>query len=457
MAPPVTPKSLALSAEHTFGHSESVSHPWNLLAGQLRLKKLSYAANAADEAEILFDQAGEFLGGGPLSYDRLAAFRVINPFPWPLSDLVELEFDACELKRWNLEGAVHVSNKTSGQRLPHQLAATMRGKKVLVDLAVGPNETIDLLIEPGDSTAEAIDVRTILPDATRDIRVNDVDVPPAKLRTKFVGIQWTAPQGITHWIDLATGQSLIDADGELSPFTISASRLCAKMDGQIQRAGRRKLGRNRNGLEAEWNRSRLLRAVSGFKGEHLNGVVLDYTMPGFEFLQVTLSAHKHRPRVDIEMRMHKIGTWDAENVYLALPFSSGPGAELWLDRGAAMRPGKDQLPGTLIDYYGVQDGFAWCKPKYGVAVAQLDSHLIQLGPLQYGVRDLAGEVPANWRSSNVHAWLMTNYWDTNFSPELGGFYSFRFSILWGESLSDPSNALRACRDSTMGLRAIRLR
>jgi hypothetical protein len=450
-------QSLALAAEHTFGHSDSVSHPWNHVASQLRLKKLSYIAEAADQAEVLIDQAGDLLGGGALSYNRSTVFRAVNPYPWPVRDLVELELEACELKRWKLEGAVRVVRKASGLVLPHQLELTMRGKKALVDLTLGANESVDLAIEPDDRAVEEVDLRPRVPDRTRDLRVNNADVPPTRLATEWVEIQWASQEGIIGWRDLKTGKELIDAEAGANPFTLRASRLHSKMDGPTQCLARKKLGRNRNGRDAEWGRSRLLRAISGSQGEHVDGVVLDYEMPGFEMLQVLLNARKREPRVDVEVRMHKIGTWDVENVYLSLPFSAGPGAELWFDRGMAMRPGHDQLPGTLLDYCGVQDGFAWCAPRFGIAVAQLDSHLIQRGPLEYGVRDLVGEVEGNSRPGDIYAWLMTNYWETNFSPEVGGFYSFRFSVLWGEHLSEASKALEACRSATTGVRAVHLR
>jgi hypothetical protein len=199
-----------------------------------------------------------------------------------------------------------------------------------------------------------------------------------------------------------------------------------------------------------------VRVLPDLTGEHLAGVLLDYEMTGFEMLQVRLSAFKRQPRVDVEVVMHKLGTWDAENVYIALPFSAGPASPLWLDRGFPLQPGKDQFPGSLIDYYGVQDGLGWSDSKFGVAVAPHDSHLVQTGPLDYGVRQLAGDVPADWRPQCVYAWAMTNYWETNFSPELGGFYSFRFSVSWGPELADPKAAMHACRAMTTALPPIRL-
>ena len=40
--------------------------------------------------------------------------------------------------------------------------------------------------------------------------------------------------------------------------------------------------------------------------------------------------------------------------------------------------------------------------------------------------------------------------------ELGGFYTFAYSVMWGEELRDPATALRACRDANAGLNAFRM-
>jgi hypothetical protein len=30
--------------------------------------------------------------------------------------------------------------------------------------------------------------------------------------------------------------------------------------------------------------------------------------------------------------------------------------------------------------------------------------------------------------AHAYAWLMTNYWETNFGADLGGFHEFRFTV-----------------------------
>jgi len=227
-------QSLALFAEHTFGHSASVSAPWNLLAQQLRLKKLGFAADAADRAQVLLDEASDALGGGALAFDQAPNFRVINPFRRPLRDLVALEMEHGEARRWGLTGTLRVICPQTGKILPHQSVPSLRGMKLLVDLTLNAGQSIDLAIEPAEAAPAQMDLRPKLPDGVRDVHDNSDDVPPVALRTDHVEIRWSAPQGITGWTDLTSGQKLINTAAGALPFTVVASRLPADRTGRSQ-------------------------------------------------------------------------------------------------------------------------------------------------------------------------------------------------------------------------------
>jgi hypothetical protein len=169
-----------------------------------------------------------------------------------------------------------------------------------------------------------------------------------------------------------------------------------------------------------------------------------------------IDARMNEPRVDASVRFHKESHLDPENVYLALPFVAGERSRIWLDKcGAAVRPGRDQIPGTCMDYFSIQEGVAVVAPDFGIAIASPDGHLMQLGPLDPGPRRVAGDA-APGGPERLYAWLMTNVWETNFTPDLGGFYEFRYAIAWGPDLADPAVALERCRDMNQAIRCLRL-
>ncbi len=174
-------------------------------------------------------------------------------------------------------------------------------------------------------------------------------------------------------------------------------------------------------------------------------------------------------RVDVAVRLHKDSVWEPENVYLSLPFTAGAHEQLWLAKagalevGAAVRPRIDQIPGTLTDYYALDDGFALVTDEpagsgMGISVAMPDCHLLQVGPLAFGERLLAGDPRLADDPQHIYAWLMNNFWETTFAASLGGFHEFRFSVRWGSGLAThrdsqvPAHrALSACRTAADGL------
>ncbi len=79
-----------------------------------------------------------------------------------------------------------------------------------------------------------------------------------------------------------------------------------------------------------------------------------------------------------------------------------------------------------------------------VMIATPDSNLIQLGSLDHGERLLMGDPRLADDPAHAYAWLMTNYWETNFGAQLGGFHEFRFTLECGEGRGGsvmPSNQL----------------
>jgi hypothetical protein len=258
---------------------------------------------------------------------------------------------------------------------------------------------------------------------------------------------------LLEWRDEKSGRPLCRNPHEA--FVLEMNRSSALKDGPAQCARRVVMARNRQGADAQ----RFVARPTGFRrratGALFDVIGIDYEAPGFEFLRTEWTVHRGLPMVDIEVIGHKIGTWDPENVYCPLPFTAGDGGTFWIDRGWPMRPWQDQLPGTLTDFYGAQEGVAWCDGSFGVAVAMLDAHLIQCGDLDYRARRLMGDADLPAGPDRVYSWLMTNYWETNFSAEVGGFYSFRYRIGWGPHLAEPAAALRWARLATAGLRAIR--
>ncbi len=75
-------------------------------------------------------------------------------------------------------------------------------------------------------------------------------------------------------------------------------------------------------------------------------------------------------------------------------------------------------------------GFISEGSKASVMVAMKDCPLLQFGPLEYQENRVLHDPRNPYPDIALpYAWLMTNYWETNFAAGLGGFHAFRFSVL----------------------------
>ncbi|NNG15524.1 MAG: glycoside hydrolase, partial [Gemmatimonadales bacterium] len=276
------------------------------------------------------------------------------------------------------------------------------------------------------------------------------------LETPFVRIAWQEPLGIVEWQDRMSGDTLLRAGHDHTPFApvyevtpvADRSQICSV---------RGAMGLNRKGPDVQRSVGRLVHGRVVSRGPVFTTAELRYETAGLSLYDVVVRALVEVPQVDVSIRLHKESVWEPENLYIALPFGGASPSQVWLDKaGALVRPFVDQLPGTLTDFSSVQAGVVITSKDFGIAVATPDTNLIQLGPLAYGPRRLAGAPELEDAHPELYAWVMTNYWETNFAASLGGFYEFRYSITWGPGLSIAARAADACRVMSMGPVAFRL-
>ncbi|WP_019420948.1 hypothetical protein [Paenibacillus sp. OSY-SE] len=435
-------QALVMYAEHTWGYHSSIAEPWHPNVQLLEVRKQAYAAEASRLAHRALDKTLLAQGASTLYPERPFRYRVVNTEPAPANKLVTLSIDGWEPALF--QNGLEVVNEATGQVMPHQLP---HPQAVIVEVQLAAGAECTLLIRPQDGTGLAAGYMTSSTKLVGSDRVHDMEdlledssahdpviISQHSVESPFIRIEWREDSGIVLWRNKETGADLLHqnrAYGAFTPIYEVTPAADATNQSQVWSV-RSRMGRNRKGLHVERSAGRLIRVRPLENGPLYATVELLYEVPGMSYYALFLKVYATMNRVDVSVRLHKDSVWLPENVYVALPFTNGDATQdtLYVEKaGAVVRPWIDQLPGTLLDYMCIQEGLAWVNEAQSrtLLLGTPDTPLVQLGPLDYG-RRLVHTQQLQDAKPETYAWLMTNYWETNFKATLGGFYEFRYML-----------------------------
>ena len=145
-------------------------------------------------------------------------------------------------------------------------------------------------------------------------------------------------------------------------------------------------------------------------------------------------------RLDLNYEMDKDETTAKEAVYIAFPFALDvEKGGLWLEYPDAItEPLKDQHSSACRDWYSVQRWLAASDGKATVVLSPLDTPLVTLG----GMTGSTWPRQLSLKRAHVFAYVMNNYWHTNYKAEQGGRQVFRFSLTSNGSAFSKAAAVR---------------
>ncbi|MEC0089609.1 glycoside hydrolase family 38 N-terminal domain-containing protein [Paenibacillus macquariensis] len=457
---------LMMYSEHTWGYHSSISEPWHPMVQTLGVRKEAYAANASRLVYTALDQLQYKLGETTLAPGMALRYQVINSFDYQVEDIARIYLENYEIPFF--PNGIEVVNEATGEVVIHQREEVSRGNQISIGVRLLPKEKRVFTIRAaatkvgGNTTSSTqlqgkiriFDLEDLYPGpktVAQAIRITETGID-----SPHVSIRWEMGKGIVSWRETAGGQSLLRTDAAHSAFSPVYEVTIAAPDQQVEERG--KMGRNRKGAHVQRSIGRLVQARPIANGPLYGTVELKYETDGMRYYSLLLTVYQELPRVDIAVRMLKDSVWDPENVYISLPFHTNKqNQQLWLDKmGALVRPGIDQLPGTCLDYFALQEGIALLADGEGIVIGVPDTPLLQTGPLTYEGRLLNGQQGEDW-DHPLYSWPMTNYWETNFKATLGGFYEFRYYVTWGHNWTSPEQAMRHSHSMNTGLTAFRLK
>lgn len=435
-----TAYNLMFYAEHTWGYCSSVSEPWNSSVNNLDLRKSLFALKANESASRALDQITFSMGETPYSMHCEPVFKAVNPHSVPVTDLIRINAETLGAHKH-----FEIINTADGSVVPHQLSSYARGIELNILTKLQPGQQKEYAIRElpapavfsaGRRAERGIEgVSDLASSFNRQLESGSV-VTPYRLENPFFRMTF-GEAGIVSILDKARGKELI-RPGQYAAFTPIYEVTPSRGD---PCGVRRDMGRNRKSTATR----RFVGKCRGTRvledGALFSRVELQYELEGCRFCYLILTAYKHAPRVDLAFRCQKDCVWDPENLYLALPFTTGGKETLWMDKtGCVFRPCIDQLPGTCVDFYAVQNGLCLAGEDASLLIGLPDTPLVTMGPLEAHEIKLCGEEGVD-NLAEPFAWVMNNFWETNFKVSLGGFHEYRYSL----SLSGPTEPAEAFR------------
>jgi alpha-mannosidase len=360
--------------EHTWGAAASVSDPDSKDVGAQWEYKRTFATEADRRATALMESAQSKPG---------SALDIVNTLSWPRGGLVVLPKA--------LSGVGNRVKNEAGKMLPSQRLSD-GSLAVLVDEVPAFGST-RLTVIAGAAVAPPVPVRAegpVLDNGRIKLTVNSIGAiqsvqwmgapdrefaaPSPGFNSYFYvdGLDPTAAKGV------GTARAVIEDAGPLvATFRIESSAF-----------GARSLVRR-------------VRLVAG------------------------------RDVVELIDALDKAAVRTKESAHLAFPMEI-PGGILRADLGGAIVAfERDQMPGSCREFVGVHSAIDASNDAVGMSIVSLDAPLIELGAMIDERKSAEGT--RTWREhvapgTHVFAYLLDNYWHTNYRAEQDGVLTFRFTL-----------------------------
>lgn len=442
--------NLMFYGEHTWGYSSSITEPFHPQVNNLDQWKRLYAMKACEAAAIMKEQIQGVYGETALSLRKELKFRAVNPHTIAVKDMLVID-----LEHFYGHHNFIVLDEETGEEVPFQISRYARGPEMCIQLFMEPKEVKTFCLkETGDqkSNSPGLCARTGIEGVNdlfwrqKEALEQGACVTERGLENAFYRITWEYGAGITSVYDKAHGRELLHAGYPYGAFTPVYERT-GRRDGEDYLYVRRNMGRNRKAFRTKRCPGSMRDVKIQESGKLFDRVELKFVLDGAEECSLILTAYKNHAKLDVDFRLHKKSVWEPENVYLSLPFQA---EEIYIDKTAAiLRPRIDQLPGTCVDFYAIQNAVVFDDGDNQVTLTSRDVPLITMGSLEAHPIRLMGEGASN--RDEVYSWVMNNFWETNFKASLGGFYQFHYELAVTErrSVTEAFKAAEAMNEGVL--------
>ncbi len=399
--------------EHTWGAYNSIDDPQSELARSQWAAKSSFAYEAREASRTLLRRGTEALAR-LVSADGEFEFAVFNPLSWTRTDVVRVTLPAGPLRE--AKGKLRVVDRRLGSGAKFQVL----GDDALLVLA--PNvPSMGYAVFAVTAGEAAPGIAAAGPGS--DIRGNIIE-------NRFYRVTVDAKTGgISSLYDKELDRELVD---RTSPWPLNTYIY-------EQPVGGRKAVDDMT-KRATFNRwaPESAKIETGWRGPVASSLTVKSSPKMCAALEQRIVLYDDVKRVDLVNVLDKEETFAPEAVYFAFPFEVGPGLPAapaakpvrvppgirFEIADADMAPGKEQLPGTTLDWHTVQNWVEFSGKDARVVWSPVEAPLVQFGDINTGKWLTRLDLANAW----VFSYAMNNYWMTNFKASQEGRVEFRYSL-----------------------------
>lgn len=406
-------------AEHTFGHSATVSDPCETMVKNLEFRKNSYASRANESANKNLLRVISSHKDSLTYYDREGHIRAINK--GEEKDMLVSFYIEC----WPYD--LFEVTAEDGRKIECQTSKHPRGALVTFYDHFKSGEEKRYAYKEVYKPIAKINSRTAYSgsERVRDI-VNSYDSVSYKLpygiENDFYCIRWEIGGRITSVYDKKSGRELLE-EGEHSLFNPVYEVTETRTDLYEER---RLFGRNIRGQHSKKYNAVITGVVETEVGPTFNSVLLEMELEGLKKLQLFIKLYNREAKMDISLKVYKNLVLDPESLFL--PVSLKGFESVYFNKGGSyFRPGVDQLPGTCMEYYLLTDGVVYDYGDVRYALGLMDAPMVYTGEMKHHpIRLCENKLEDNRRP--VYSWIMNNNWETNFPLDLCGITEYRYTL-----------------------------
>lgn len=439
--------NLLLYAEHTWGHSSTITNPYDTMVLNLDMRKNSYASKAHEAASRMLDRISHEKGDILRYYNTNGKVKACSVSDLTGPQLVEFYIESHYLARAEIRDE-------AGKLLPCQVSPHPRGRKISFVDTFAPHEEKCYTYRELPPENQTLNSRKCYVGAERirDI-VNDYDpltyLLPYEFENRWFKLCYRPQEGITSFVDKRTGREMLGKGDapfftpmyEVTPIAIENPEFPCREEQE-----RRILGRNIRGKHAQLHIGKLEEITCLEHGVIFTQLRFRFSLPGTVRADVFVKLYEDMPRIDFHLQLGKTLSSDIESVYLPLSLNIAD-SELYLRKGAeAFRPGVDQLPGACMEFYMSDDGIGYLSSQGSALIAMRDTPLVYTGEMKHHPITLCDGKPEN-NQRPIYSWIMNNMWETNFKMDLSGFSEYCYS-LWLSEDTQPEEAMDTLRELT---------